>query len=1041
MLSTRSGVPAPPYALFDDDDVEPIDVYLVHRGPDSKDEIVRPLAYVLKCLGVKCFADTSTEEYSMPLGQNNEISMRRGLSACQYGVVILSETFCDSIHCVSETNTLLYREQREKRSIIIPAFYTSSIHDQQYRIFNQKSSLVRRDESAKGFALKIAIEILRLLKRPEPHRSLMRYYLTKYETSLEDLQEGDFPINVRLSSRQSSNLLLSSQHGLESLSPSNLLLSSQHGGLEPPLSTRSYSTLTSSVGVTWSRPLVIPSHFLRGAVGRLDELEYLHSVLCAEESGSSTIMGNCAILRGPPGMGKTVLAAMYADRRKADYPGGVLWLTLGPNKVTLDDSIPILQEMIKTTFPELMLQDGYSKIYSAEEVRNLLAFYPAHKAGKLRSESPVLIILDDVWSEDVLAGVKEALPLDFVVLMTTRDYHVAFSLADSDRGIITLDVLSQDDAVKLLRSKAKEISIETATMVAKGLGFHAQALTLAAGSLSCRRGEGYDEVAVQIVQRLSDGEGFGDLPRSGRLSRKTTVEKALDMSYEWLGGPDYSRSMQAKFRGLGVFAQEADFSTEAVASVWNVEYSEAHRTLIELDALALVQQAGTLPTSKSRWQQHAVIRAYEMSLWIETDNSSSLVLRHAAFYTELVRLAMAERPRNFDTISGDFRQIQHAFFETRKVWPDLSLQLVGLAAKFLIVRGHAKELERWLNSSLQISLVKEDVTNHANLLRLYGDVHLQMGNFDDADVRLDQALGLFKSAEDIVGQASTLHSMGDVQYRLGKLSASKELFLRALPLFRLAGDRWGEAVALRSLGDVERFLGNYEKSREYCLEALALFVRDNDVLGNAGVRLAMGRLDSRIGDWKGARKHFEPTLELYESMNNKLGKGSTLKCIGDLFLKERVLDQAKAMYEEALSLFTAMNDELGRAQTLRALGDVYFYLKDKDAAHEKIFQSLRLYEVLQNERGMANALRGLAAIEKVNGNNAAAQHLYSKAKDLFESVRATLCSNTWKHLDHVEYELQSLGGSSTIDSWSLIESMKQPYGNAQTLDILSEVER
>jgi NB-ARC domain/TIR domain len=518
-LSTRSGVPAPPYELFHDDVIiDPIDIYLVHRGPDTKEELVRPLTYLLKCLGVKCFADTSTEDYSMPLGRNNEESMRRGLTACTFALVILSETFCDSVHCVSETNTLLLREQQEHRTIVIPAIYTGSIHDQQYRIFNRTSSLVRRGESAKAFTIKMASEILRLLKRTEPHRSMLRYYLTSYERSVEDIPEEeaeDYPMTVQLSP-------LSLR---EKKSTGRSLVLNSLDSPSTAASSRSYSTLSSSVGVTWSRPLVIPSHFLRGSVGRADELEHLHSVLSGKNDADETEeesdhTGKCAILRGPPGMGKTVLAAMYADRRQAEYPGGVLWLTLGPNKVTIDDSIPILQEMIKNTFPELMLQDGYSKIYSAEEVRNLLSFYPAHKAGKLRSESPLLVILDDVWSDDVLVGIKEALPLDCAVLMTTRNYDVAFALEDSDRGIINLDVLSEKDAVKLLRSKAKEISLETATMVARGLGFHAQALTVAAGSLSCRRGEGYDEVAVQIVQRLNDGEGVGDLPRFGRASRK-----------------------------------------------------------------------------------------------------------------------------------------------------------------------------------------------------------------------------------------------------------------------------------------------------------------------------------------------------------------------------------------------------------------------------------------------------------------------------------------------------------------------------------------
>jgi hypothetical protein len=99
--------------------------------------------------------------------------------------------------------------------------------------------------------------------------------------------------------------------------------------------SRSYSTLSSSVGVTWSRPLVISSRFLRGSVGRADELEHLHSVLTANdvaEKESDQTENSWT--------GKTVLTltAMYADPAKIGYyPGGVLWLTLGPNKVTLDD--------------------------------------------------------------------------------------------------------------------------------------------------------------------------------------------------------------------------------------------------------------------------------------------------------------------------------------------------------------------------------------------------------------------------------------------------------------------------------------------------------------------------------------------------------------------------------------------------------------------------------------------------------------------------------------------------------------------------------
>ena len=168
-------------------------------------------------------------------------------------------------------------------------------------------------------------------------------------------------------------------------------------------------------------------------------------------------------------------------------------------------------------------------------------------------------------------------------------------------------------------------------------------------------------------------------------------------------------------------------------------------------------------------------------------------------------------------------------------------------------------------------------------------------------------------------------------------------------------------------------------------------------------------------------------------------------------LKQTELDKAKELYDQALLLFTTMSDPLGKAQTLRCLGDIAVYEDNLHEAEDHLRKALNLYESLNSERGKANTLRSLATIQFKGGNQRVANIVYKEAKGLFESIRQQLWQNDWKHLDQVEYELQSLMCGSRIkgdepttsweEIWNLEEAMQQPPGRAQTLDILSEVER
>lgn len=94
-------------------------VFLCHRGPDSKEEIVRPTAWFLRnVLGVDTFIDEDT----VVVGQNVEDTLIAAAYSSTHAVVILSPTFRQSKWCVKELNTLLKRRQQGE-AIVLPALW------------------------------------------------------------------------------------------------------------------------------------------------------------------------------------------------------------------------------------------------------------------------------------------------------------------------------------------------------------------------------------------------------------------------------------------------------------------------------------------------------------------------------------------------------------------------------------------------------------------------------------------------------------------------------------------------------------------------------------------------------------------------------------------------------------------------------------------------------------------------------------------------------------------------------------------------------
>ena len=656
----------------------------------------------------------------------------------------------------------------------------------------------------------------------------------------------------------------------------------------------------------WRRPTEGRPRLAQMAVGREAELTELHQRLTTKQGTAVVSQGTSAALRGQPAIGKTTLAAMYAHRSSSHYPGGVLWLEVGPDRRSSDSAMPILQRI--ATY-------AYDADPQASALLKETVFAPDVVKALLDDHGPLLVVIDDVWDPAVLNQIQDALPSDASILLTTRDYHVAYALEHSDAAIQRLDVLSPLDARSLLQKGAIGLSKTLADRVAAGLGYHAQALVLAAGALQYRKAHRYQQTAAELLRRVSAGQGFGDLPRMDQAERLTEIEIAVKFSYDELGASVQGPQRQAWFRGLGTFAQEADFDTSAAATIWESETNIAEEFLLLLDGLGLLQEG----TAGERWQQHAILRAYALSLQT-VEERILFPERHADHYIKLTQLCHQRKPRDYDRVDQEFAQIQHAFSWCKKQSPRRATHLTLILDDFMRIRGRVGLLNQWLQVALHGAEIHGDRLGTANTLKSLGDLESRLGNIEQARQHYAAALPLFEAEQDRLGTANTLQSLGDLESRLGNIEQARQHYDAALPLYEAEQARLGTANTLKSLGDLERRLGNIEQARQHYDAALPLFEAEQDRLGTANTLRSLGDLERRLGNIEQARQHYAAALPLYEAEQARLGTANTLQSLGDLESRLGNIEQARQHYAAALPLYEAEQARLGTANTLRSLG-------------------------------------------------------------------------------------------------------------------------
>ncbi|MFF5189707.1 BTAD domain-containing putative transcriptional regulator [Streptomyces sp. NPDC000345] len=650
--------------------------------------------------------------------------------------------------------------------------------------------------------------------------------------------------------------------------------------------------------------------------GRDEELEQLTKSLGEGPDGTVAITVIC----GPGGVGKSWLAAHWANRNTQRFPDGQLYVNLfgfDPNTPPLPSHVALrgFLEALGVA-PDRVPTDlgAQSALY-----RSLLA------------DRHMLILLDDARDAE---QVRPLLPgsTSCTVLITSRNRLSALMAAHGAR-LLPLDVLGAAEAHALLvgRLGAERTSTEPDAVAA--LVEHCAGLPLALGIVAARAAMHPDFQLAVLAEELVRAADRLTALDPGDLT--VNVRAVFAASHRAL-----TPSAGRLFSLLGL-AHGPDLGLAAAAGLAGLPPARTRVLLAELEGAHIVRQH-----RPGRYRMHDLVRLYaaELADGIPSEEAVSAQVRlldhylHTAFAANLLldgpytpfrpepeAPAPGSRPLAPDDTAAALRWFhdEHdcllaaqsqaaALGRHRVVW-----QLAWTLISYHLGGYRLQEYVTVWRAALAAAEYDGDNPTAETLAHWrLGFASARAGDHAQALDHLHHALTLAERGNDVAGQAHIYRTLGRVWEEQGDNARALDHAMHALRLYQEVNQPLWQANQLNAVGWMHAQLGLYAEARTHCEQALALFRAEGLPAHGASTLDSLGYIAHHTGRYRDALDHYGQALELFREVDDTANEADTLVNAGDAHRALHQYADARTAWQRALELYRSQ-DRTAEAEDLR----------------------------------------------------------------------------------------------------------------------------
>ncbi|MBF8190866.1 tetratricopeptide repeat protein [Nonomuraea sp. K274] len=610
--------------------------------------------------------------------------------------------------------------------------------------------------------------------------------------------------------------------------------------------------------------------------------------------------GPLVIVSGPPGVGKSTLAARVAHLAKDRFPDGQLY-------VNCRGATPEL--------PALTALDVLGRFLRALGVAPDAVPADLDEAAAMwRSrlhDRRVLALLDDAAD---LAQIRPLLsvPLGSALLVTSRE-----SMAwGEDAFQLELDRMSQAESATMLAKLvgAGRVSADgeqTARLVRLCDGLPL-ALRIAGARLAGRP----DWSVSTLVSRLSDERTRLHELAAGDLA----VRSSLAASYTALErGPRTHDRLAARALSLLGLLHVPEVTAEAAGALLGTPTPAAEEALERLVDAHLLDRAG-----QSRYQLHDLIRLFAVEL--RPDDSRGPLIRVLSYYAASARLASHVSDPHRTQVARPVDAVPHAVgcAAEADAWlqqeetvlsaaatqalnsPDDTIAGLGVDLAFGIMWHqerffHMTEMNTLNTLALRVC---ERTGDDAAAMLAHDHISntLRMtGRTDEAIAHLEAELALARRLGDAFGEMRAMGNLATANNSGLRYEEALPWAERQLVLARRIGARVGVRYALTVMGGAHQGAGRHEKARETLYEALADAEEVGDLLHEAQIRASLGEACLDLQESREALAHLLRAVELYTPSTYRIGRLRSLIGLSRAYRTLGDLDSALSAITKAVA--------------------------------------------------------------------------------------------------------------------------------------------
>ncbi|GAB3908581.1 BTAD domain-containing putative transcriptional regulator [Kibdelosporangium lantanae] len=585
-----------------------------------------------------------------------------------------------------------------------------------------------------------------------------------------------------------------------------------------------------------------------------------------------------ALVTGPPGVGKTALAAHVAHLVKDQFPDGQLYVNLhGYSAVP-----PVSETVVLSRFLHALGVPGDRHPADVEDQTNLYR--------SLLADRRVLVMLDNTSGPDQVRRLLPGQP-GCAVLITSRDDLRGLIALDGGR-LVPLEPLLADESTAVLadvigQDRVADEPDAVATLVDQCAGLPL-ALRIAGANLRTRP---HQPIAAYVA----------DLGR-GRLNQlrvpgdeNTAVQATFDLSYARL-----DPNSAALFRRLSR-APGPDFSVPVAAALMACPVDQAARLLDTLAARNLIFASG-----QDRYQMHDLLREYATKRALDDPEADAAGLRVLDFYlrtadaaSKLLYPDKRRAPWEMPDLGGT--PLCFGTEAEALAWFDDERVNLGAAASlaaetgverygwhladatylYFSAAGHAVDALVINEAALVSARASNDVRVEPYVLDFIGSIYFRTSNYAKSERYHAEALALSRAAGDLYCQTRCLRHLGRVSAQAGTPDRTVQLHQEALALAVKGGYVDEQALNTNYIGLAHQSAGRPDDAVEWHDRALELSVR----LGNDAMRCrvhnGLGLAAWHRGDYTAAITHQRTAIDVAVALRDRHLQASSLICLAE----------------------------------------------------------------------------------------------------------------------------------------------------------------